>query len=441
MVLKGLLMRERYEGPGSRSYGVALVDQAANGLIAFAISLIFVRSVDPGMFGVYSTAVASTLLILRAQSSLLLIPATVSLPVEPVGGRRGYVDSLQRANWIVSVPVGMACGVLWAVVEKGMRISAIAVAGSFCVFVVGLLVREFRRGMAYADQRPRDALGVTSAYGVLVLAALLILVMTEQVTLGAAFVVMGATSLLSATFYLKGNSRWWRLGGSNIGIGKLRELGARGLWNFAAEIPSWLQAYAFVYLSGLVLGPIATGQLNAARLVVVPLFLITAAWPKVYVPWAVRTIAAGRSREFVRFTAMSIIGVLGLCSLYAACVVAQEDFIVTVVLPASYADGIRPLVHTWLVYGAVMMIRGFLWHALISLQMFRLLLAGSLAGALTAVAGILVFMSQWGMLGALYGSIAGEVAATVVFLGSLIYPLATKIRVSGATRIDPQTTV
>lgn len=283
-----LLEKEAEVAPWGRlravgQQGLALVDQAVVSGASFMTTLVVGRVAGREQLGAYSLGFTLVVLALCLQDALVASPYTVYANRLEEGEDRSRLTGAALAQLgLLGLLLGVALALAaWFVREPWPLVSP--VLGVLALTVPWVLLREFRRRLAYAHQHNREALVIDGSAALLQLGGLVGLMAagvlsaaTAHAAVGLAAAVVALTALALAwrhfSFrreHLAGQMRrhWdfgrWLLAGQLTGLGYWHlvqwllaaRLGTAATGAFAACLTVVTLANPFILGFGLVLGP------------------------------------------------------------------------------------------------------------------------------------------------------------------------------------------
>jgi O-antigen/teichoic acid export membrane protein len=129
-----------------------------------------------------------------------------------------------------------------------------------------------------------------------------------------------------------------------------------GRWAVLGVIVGWLSNYSCVYLSGAWLGLAAIADLNASRLLLMPIPLAVAAWSRVARPEASRLMAEHNWSGLRKLTIVSVLGIELVVFAYVGAMLLTLPWLEAYVIGSKYS-GLGPLIMLWGGYFAINSVR------------------------------------------------------------------------------------
>jgi len=319
--------------------------------------------------------------------------------------RRGLATT-QWANCLV----GALAGGSIAYLAGGVGVLSAVV---FATLVAAWELEEFGRRTFMARLEFWKQAANDGSYLVLVAVALLAYQQLFGLTLAGTLVCMSAASLAAFVLGAAALPSEERLGLPRFSVAGLRDVARFGAWRGAQGAAGYASQVAVRSLVIVLASAAAMGQLEAARLVVAPLFTITAAAASLTLAGFARSGAGrtDRSASNVRLLHVALSGLVAFSALYGAVILAFPGFFVHL-LAGNGFEPKRLVLAGWLLLATSIAIA----TPLSSLALVR----GRVAG---------VFWSRLG------GSAAGLGIAAAVLVASRpsLVPLALGVSAVGGT--------
>ena len=384
--------------------------------VNFLIGLALIRFATKEAYGLYSQLFGVSILTASLLEALIGSVLTTLVIRMPVAERSGFVARAFRLQLSASAVFSIACGVsLWGLsLWTASSESPLLLAISFALFIFALSCREFCRTALFAQSRPDRV----------ILMDLVFVVMT--VFAGGAFVwrghatVVGIVSLLAVTNFLAavmfgrqllalaGTGRLWPHYRKDI-----RTLWSMGRWALIGAVVAWLVNSGYLYFAGGFLGVAALADLNAARLLLIPISLVAVAWSRVARPTIGALVAASDWSKHRHLLVVSTLVMEGFAVTYVGGLLLGFPWLSAHVLGEKYQH-VAGLLMLWGVYFAVNSARNVGTTSLASFGAFRALFWQGLLSAVILVMTCLIAIPRFGVQGALAAMIAVEVSELLV---------------------------
>lgn len=399
-----------------RILGTAVVDQAMLSAANFLVGVMLVRYAGDADYGYFVLAQSAILLLTGAQGSWINGPLAVIAPKKSEAERRhmvGAVEAMQSKvlRWLTAfallVPaVGYAMDLLTP--EAAMAVAATILA------CWAALLREYRRAVLQLYGRPHLVLVADLLYvlGLTATAGLAAAGAEPRMVFAVLSLAVGGALGGKLADYFVAKDPGWQPGEAGPVFRELRRLGN---WAMAGSVIYWTFGQGFNYVVAAQLGVTAVAALNAARLLMQPTFVLTMGVKQALLPMASRWLhELGLSALLKRLTAVVLVLTL-LNGIYFALIWGLLDWLTNDFLRKTIPDR-DMLVLLWGAYSMVNMVRDMYLSSMLALERFRIL---TWLTALTAVVALVVMwpaLHHFGLRGAIYGLMAGEVTYLVLML-------------------------
>lgn len=341
---------------------LSVIDQGLLSALNFAIGILLMNLVAKDDYGLYGQLYAGGLLVGLVVDSWIAGPlTTVASSVQ--GDTR---KSLLRHYWYKQIAWTLAMGSLAFIIVEFVPVAThysnknwlLAVA--FSAYLFGNGIREYGRTVGFIQSDITSVLRQDVLYVSLVASGLAILYFSQHFNLVLVFL-----SLAIASFLCTLASRQHFLAHTTAdaeehareeiqqAIADHQEtISGHGRWAVSGVIVGWLSNYSYVYLSGAWLGVAAIADLNASRLMLMPIPLAVAAWSRVARPEASRLIAESDWHGLKRLTLFSIAGIELVVISYVALLLFALPWLEGHVISAKY-KGLDSLMMMWGGYFAI----------------------------------------------------------------------------------------
>jgi O-antigen/teichoic acid export membrane protein len=397
--------------PGGLSLqAVGLTDQAVASGTNFLSIILVARAVSPSSFGYF--VLAFTLL----QSAGAVQSALITRPHNVLGAERRGESYVGYTTAAAAVQVAYA--LLWAAVLLVVSAVAFAVGSpSALLFAIAApaaiawQLQEFGRRVLYTEGRLTLALlNDVLSYGTQ--AALLIWLFAEGTLTGArALAIVAGTSAFAALVLAP---RLQRSVGRHIDREAIRTSWRFGRWLGAAELAYWVASQSYIYIGGIVVGPVASAALKSAQTLLGPISVFLAFFVN-YLPTSFTRARATGKPEFLRRMRLAFLTTVPAAVVYGLLVTAFAPPLLELVYGHQY----RPyatVVRLFALYYVILSISDVFVAALAALGLTRQIFVGHAVGAAISLGSGWLLLSVWGASGGAVGMIISILGAAAVFV-------------------------
>ncbi len=388
---------------------VTFIDQAALSAVTFAVGLAFLYRGTPAQYGLFTLLASAVYLLGSAQNALVNTPMIVLAPrMKP-----GEVERFEQALFAGLMPGALiasaiAAGIL-VVVEPGIGRWWQAVP-IISIVLLPQLLRDFFRSQEYAHLSPDIALRRDGVFAVVAILSVVILSYLGSIRALPAFVVLGIAAAC-VSFGPAGHSLGQGLNWS-VTAGAYRSSWGCSCWALLGALTSWAQSYAYVYIPYALSGAQEVGYLAAARLMIMPVSLLSQSWSNLYRPLASRHLAQRQERAARKLFRLSS-AILGtILVLYTSLVLFALNVLPARVLPQRYV-GVDRYLLLWAGVVLLQIVRSNLSSLLQAQLAFRSLAIYGAVVAAVSVGVTVVLVHLLGSIGSLVGLSLGELLLTL----------------------------
>ncbi len=401
-------------------HALALADQGVVSAVSFATTVVIARTTTPDELGVYAIVTSLIASTIAVQESLVILPYTIRRH-RPVGSQAEYAGSVLGLSSVmaaVTAALLTVAALMLAAASADGEVTAVtwALAG----LLPFALLREFGRRFAFARLQLGRALILDIAVAVLQIAGLGWLAwsgtMSAMSACGALTLAYGVTGL--AWVYLARKEfavSWNRLPAT------LRQSWELGRWLLAGKLTVQVQQYIIYWLSITMLGAATTGIYAACMSVVAFANPLVFGLGNILTP---RSVLAWKNGGGSGLRRQAIRDSLTFCALLSpfclVVLVAGEDIIHLLYPGGAYANQ----GHTVAVLSLAVMATAMgmpASNALASMERPRAIVVAGAVGMVVSVALVWVLMLEWGLAGAAYGALSGNIVGALArwtaFLG------------------------
>ena len=381
-------MKHRALGQMVHMFGTGVIDQVllsgANFLVGFAM-IRFTSDVDYGQF----VLVQSAVLLLTSAQSAWLAPLCAIIPFKPPDVKQLIVGSIEASQTrflhrlvlvAAAVPVvGYLFGAWSAVVAV---LSEGAIVASWTA-----LQREYLRSVLVNFGRPQQMLSADVVYAAVLLALIAYAVFGTRfhsIFAVAALIVAGWAGSKACYRSFAADPGWINGDASPY----WREMRPLAVWSATGAVTYWLLAQSYNYVLATRLDFTAVINVNAARLVMVPVIVFTMGINNLLLPVAANWLAEFGLHQLMRRLAWLTLGIVALDAIYFAVAWVYRGWLISEVLHKTIADRDRLLI----MWGCVALI--FLFREVLQAALFALKRVRSMAW-LIALSAVVSVATTW----------------------------------------------
>lgn len=390
-----------------RMFGSAVMTQAMLSAANLLVGLILIRRTPEAQYGYY-VLVGNAVALLSSLQNAFIQPAMVTrmTRLESTGRREligGLFREQRRLLPLFALLVTGVTTLLWAGgrLTGGTAILLLA-AG---IATAAALFREFFRMVLLGYRRPGEVFRADAVYAVLLVAgaaAATLAPWQASAAVAALGVAAGIGGLALARALWRHEA--WNIEGAR---GILLEIAPLATWSAAGAAIHWTFSQGYNYLVAGTLSVSAVAAIAGTRLLMMPINLLSTGIGTLMLPTTAGWLLQHKPQQVFRRLLLVAAGIALLSIIYIGIMWLMRDWIFTHILKKSFAQR-DLLLQLWSVAFVLMVCRDQLLYLLAARGRFRSLAALTLASALLSLTVSFLCMRLVGVVGALYGILAGE---------------------------------
>ena len=396
-----------------QTHTLALADQGIVSGASFLTTVLIARWTLPSELGLYSIGISLLISSLAIQESLISLPYTIQQG-QPIGTRAEHAGSALALCGLMSALAIVVVAVTALGLSAGSAVpELVAVTWALVGVVPFALLREFGRRFAFAHLHVTQALILDLAVATMQLGALSWLGWTGRMSAVTALAAIGAACALTGIGWL-----YLVRGSFTIRVGQLREplkqSWSLGKWLFATQLTLLVKGYITFWLLAWIDGTTATGVYTACMTIVLFSNPLTMGLCNILTPRAALALTEGGGarlrRESIRDSLLLGAAMTLFC---AAVLLAGEDVMRLLYHGKEYAGH----GHTITVLALALLASAVgmpATSALTSIGRPDAIFCAGLFAVIVTVVLVWCLVVQWGLVGAAYGFLAGNVAGAAL---------------------------
>jgi O-antigen/teichoic acid export membrane protein len=392
---------------------LAVLDQAVVSGASFLTTVLVGRWCGAGELGVYS--LGFTLLVLGTciQESLIVLPYTIYLhrprqetPAEFAGSALVHNGLLSALVLIIL----MAGSVILSISRADPEFITVAVV--LAAVIPTALLREFGRRFAFAHLRMAEALLLDLAVAAAQLAGLTWLASVGALSAPTAFCAVGVACAVAGTVWLYLAREHFAVRARQV-VPALRQSWALGKWLFASQLTLSVQGYFIHWLLAGVAGTEATGIYAACMTVVLFANPLILGISNALAPRTAHAYSAGGRAALRRVVFQTTLILGAIMTVFCVAALFIGDDVMTLLYHGSQYEGYGHTVAV-LAFATLVSALGMpASNALAAVERPRLIFSSGLVAVGLTVVVVPFLVAYWGVAGAAYGFLAGNLAGAV----------------------------
>lgn len=385
----------------------SLIDQALLSGLNFALGLVLIRLATKESYGLYSQMYVAGIFASTVIESLITGPLTTIAPGKTEQQRAHLIACLRQFQWQLSAVLAIVFGIASAAIGHYADVAdnLPALGFAFAVYVFANALREYQRSLSFIEGRPRRVLHIDLAYALAVVIGVMLLMAINWFTVPGILLVLGLANAVGFWRSAEPHPEHPTAAEKRAAIG---EMWQRGRWALPGALVAWATNYSYLYLAAASLGVAASAELNASRLLLMPISLSVMAWSRIARPMASRLFAARDWKHLDRLAWASVAGIELVTVLYVGVLWLALPWLEAHVLGAKY-QGVEPMVLAWGAYFAINAARWIGSSWLTSNDQYRILLISGISCLVLMLVSAAVFIPLYGAWGAILALIVVEV--------------------------------
>jgi O-antigen/teichoic acid export membrane protein len=393
----------------AQHFGTGVLDQVLLSGANFVVGFMMIRYTSDADYGRFVLAQSTVLLLVSAQGAWLTGPLTMVAPGKSADAKRtmiGVIKISQGRFLRYASGVALLISVVGYLLRSWNSVIALTVAAA--IFASwSALHREYLRSVLLIYSRPHTVLGADLFYIAVLLAGIMLATLARVPDAGVCAVVTLALAGWAgywAAHRALGHDPGWK---SSDPKPFWRELRPLGLWSTVGAVTYWLFAQSYNYVLATRLDLTAVTNVNAARLVLMPVFVFTLGVNNLLLPMAANWLAEFGLQRLLRRLALLVAAIAALDFLYLVPAWFMRGWLIQDLMHKTIGGQDRLLV-LWATVAVIFLLREVLQAALFAMGRVKSL--ARLIGVSAAISLSLTWfgISWWGAAAALIGQVAGE---------------------------------
>ncbi len=340
VIIKYAVMRELLNGMAGK-IGIGALDQAMLSITNFIMGIIIIRCVSISDYGLYVFGFSSVLLANGMQNALINTQMSIIAPQKKSIQKKLFCYHLavgQYAMWLPLSGIGVITS--WALLRSGVFTAHEMTMGVVVsIAIPAIFLREFYRSLLFVYLQPFKVLLLDILYIVIVFFIFLLFAYTFPlaidiltfVAIGSASLIIGGAGLLR--LFMSGALTAGGAGAS----GSFAECWINGRWALLGVAVTWAQRQSYVYMLLFMKGAENTAEVNAARLMLMPVGFLLMSYGRIFMPQWAHDRCSGRSEDIFRSAGKILKYLISAVSLYAAILLFSKNQLIARLFGRRYS--------------------------------------------------------------------------------------------------------
>lgn len=416
------MIRRLRESKLLRLFSSSVIDQALLSAASFVVGLLLLRNTSDEHYGLYVLAQSAMLLAVSLHGAFVGGPLSILASKKPDALRNqmiGAVDSyLHRLLMVVTLLLSPIPALLWVAKLIDSLEALVATAALLACWVS--VRRDYSRTVLLMQAEPNTILRSDVLFVVVLIASAAIASLGPLASVAAAVAVVGAMAAAFAGDWL-GRSAIRRSIGWQPGpaAGWWREMLPLSTWATVGAMTHFSLSQSYNVIVASHFDAAAVAAVNAARLMLMPTYLLANGVKGLLVPMSARWLRDEGFDALLRKLTLFVIG-LGVLSLgYFVVMWFSRDWIMQTVLKKSFPQ-MDLMICGWGVLVLINVVRDTYQNALLVREKFRALAGLVGLGAAVSIGSMWVAIDHFGTAGVVLGMICGELVYLFCVIGLVL---------------------
>jgi O-antigen/teichoic acid export membrane protein len=401
-------------------FGAGVIDQIVLSGANFLAGLLMIRHTSDVAYGQFVLAQSTMLLLVSAQSAWLTGPLSIVVPKKTPSEKTLAIGTMRfsQARFLrrlgAALLLATAAGWLIGLLKPG---TALVTAG-IVLACWAALQREYLRGALIMWKRPNQLLRTDVVYAACLVGCVLVATFCPSSTgIFAIGALLVSARIAEAVSYrtLGADPGWISAEAKPL----WKELRPIGLWSTVGSVTYWIFAQSYNYILASRFDLTAVTSVNAARLLLTPIFVFTIGINNVLVTSTANWLADVGLTKTLRRLVLVLLTITALDLIYIGFAWSFRGWLITSVLHKTIADR-DTLLLLWASIVLIALPREILQAVLFASGQVKSMTWLIAVSAVTSLALTWYGLGHWGTAAVLIGQIAGE-CVNVLGLAWMLY--------------------
>jgi O-antigen/teichoic acid export membrane protein len=403
-------------------FGAGVIDQMVLSGANFLAGLLMIRRTTDVAYGQFVLAQSAILLLVSIQASWLTGPLAIIVPKKTPPEKTHAIGTMRvsQAKFLRRLGVALLLATAAAWLVGILKLDIALVTAGIMVACWAALQREYFRSALIMHTRPRALLQSDVVYAACLISALLGITYWPSwsgiFSIGA--LVIAARIAATVSYRKLDADPGWVVGDAKPLWQEVKQI---GIWATAGSVIYWIfaQSYNYILAGGFDLTAVAS--VNAARLLLTPIFVFTIGVNNVLVTSTAKWLAALGLTKTLRRLLLVLLSITALDLIYLVFLWSIRGWLIDDVLHKSIVDR-DTLLALWAVIALIFLPREILQAVLFASGRAKSMTWVIGVSALVSLSLTLYGIGHWGTASVLIGQIAGE-SVNVLLLSVMLWRL------------------
>jgi O-antigen/teichoic acid export membrane protein len=400
-------------------FGAGVIDQMVLSGANFLAGLLMIRRTTDVAYGQFVLAQSAILLLVSVQASWLTGVLAIIVPKKTPSERTHAIGTMRasQARFLRGLAVALLLATATAWLVGILKLGIALVTAGIMLACWAALQREYLRSALIMHTRPRHLLQTDVVYAAFLICGVLAATCWPSWSgvFSIAALVVAALIAAAVSYRTLDADPGWVAGDAGPLWKEVRQI---GIWATVGSVIYWIFGQSYSYILANRFDLTAVASVNAARLLLTPIFVFTIGVNNVLITSTAKWLAAVGLTKTLRRLLLVLLSITALDLIYLVLVWSVRGWLIGSVLHKTIADRDTLL----LLWASIALI--FLPREVLQAVLF----ASGRAKSMTWVVGISAVVSlsltwygvgHWGTASVLIGQIAGECVNVLVLSGML----------------------
>lgn len=400
-------------------FGAGVIDQIVLSGANFLAGLLMIRRTTDFAYGQFVLAQSAILLLVSVQASWLTGVLAIIVPKKTPLERTHAIGTMRvsQAKFlrILAVALLLATAAAWLVGILRPGIALVTAAIILACWTA--LQREYLRSALIMHTRPRHLLQTDVVYAACLIIG--VLGITYWPSWSGIFsisaLVVAALIAAAVSYRTLDADPGWVAGDAKPLWQEVRQI---GIWATVGSVIYWIFAQSYNYILASRFDLTAVASVNAARLLLTPIFVFTIGINNVLITSTAKWLAAIGLTKTLRRLLLVLVSITALDLIYLVCLWSMRGWLIGSVLHKTIADR-DTLLALWAVIALIFLPREILQAVLFASGRMKSMTWVIAVSAVVSLSLTWYGVGHWGTASVLIGQISGEFVNVFVLSGML----------------------
>jgi O-antigen/teichoic acid export membrane protein len=393
-------------------FGTGVIDQVMLSAANFLAGLFMIRHTSDVAYGQFVLAQSAIVLLVSTQGAWLTGPLAIVVPKKTLSEKTYAIGAMRfsQARFLrrlgATLLLATVAGWLFGLVKSG---TALVTAG-IMLACWAALQREYLRGALIMCARQRQLLQTDIVYAACLIIGVFAatFVPISSGIFAVAALIVAARIAEAVSYRMLGADPGWVSGDAKPWWREIRPI---GLWATVGSLIYWIFGQSYSYILAACFSLTAVSNVNAARLLLTPIFVFTIGINNVLVFRTANWLAEIGLTKTLRRLVLVLLILTALDLIYIGFIWSFRGWLISSVLHKTIADR-DTLLLLWASVALIFLPREILQAVLFASGQAKSMtwLIGVSAVVSLALTGYGIGIGHWGPTAVLIGQIAGECA-------------------------------